>query len=400
MRINGRVFLRRFLVSAVLGGAGVSSAAAQAPNAVPRTGWEVNGLPALNFDADEGFGYGLIGQLYKYGRKATPYEITIQPTAFFTTKGRRDFTVFVDAPHAFGGNWRVDAYAGKEEQLSTPYYGIGNATESSELLKAAPNEYYYRYGRKRSRFLANIQHPLWNDHLRVLGGFGLQSVAIDDTPFDKGTTLLAAQSDGLPQSNLNYARAGLVWDTRDVETGTHSGTWADFLVQRFDKKIGSTMNYTRTTGTVRHYRPLTTRLVFASRVVAQNVAGDVPFHDLATIQSSYKEAEGLGGSSTVRGMPKNRYIGKGLLIGNTELRWTASKFSVRGKSSALILNAFADGGRVWEEKFAASGEAGGLHLGYGGGARLALGTNFIIAIDAAHSSQSTAPIYIGLGYMF
>jgi hypothetical protein len=41
-----------------------------------------------------------------------------------------------------------------------------------------------------------------------------------------------------------------------------------------------------------------------------------------------------------------------------------------------------------------------LHAGYGGGARLALGPSFVIAVDVGHSSQSTAPIYIGLGYMF
>ena len=31
---------------------------------------------------------------------------------------------------------------------------------------------------------------------------------------------------------------------------------------------------------------------------------------------------------------------------------------------------------------------------------IALGPSFVIATDVGHSSQSTAPIYIGLGYMF
>lgn len=372
---------------------------AQAPS---RSGWEVNGLPALNFDADEGIGYGLIGQMYKYADRAGPYAFTVQPTIFFTTKGRRDFTVFMDAPNAFGTTWRVDAYAGSERQLSTPYYGIGNATEMSEALQNPPNEYFYRFGKKRTRFYTNIQHALGNPHLRGLVGMGFQSVKIDQTPFDQGTTLLANEMNGraIEDGKLNYLRAGMVWDTRDVETGTRSGTWSDLLVQRIDKKLGSTTDFTRITGTVRHYRPIGRRVVFAGRVIGQNVNGAAPFYDLATVQGSFKEAEGLGGSSTVRGLPKNRFLGKGILIGNSELRWNAASFSLRGKSSGLILNAFTDGGRVFEKAFASSSDSSGMHIGYGGGARLAYGNNFVVAVDVAHSALSTAPVYIGLGYLF
>src|SRR5436190_23346186 len=30
-------------------------------------GWELVGLPALNFDSDEGFGYGVLAEAYNYG---------------------------------------------------------------------------------------------------------------------------------------------------------------------------------------------------------------------------------------------------------------------------------------------------------------------------------------------
>jgi hypothetical protein len=29
-----------------------------------------------------------------------------------------------------------------------------------------------------------------------------------------------------------------------------------------------------------------------------------------------------------------------------------------------------------------------------------LGPNFLVALDVGHSAQATAPIYLGLGYMF
>ena len=99
---------------------------------VPQRGWEMSALPATNFNSDEGFGYGLTAQAYQYGDGTLkPYKYTIQPLIFFTTKGRRDFTVFFDAPHYLPNDWRVSAFLGREQQMATPYYGVGNATTLS-----------------------------------------------------------------------------------------------------------------------------------------------------------------------------------------------------------------------------------------------------------------------------
>src|ERR1051326_5928134 len=90
--------MTRKIVFALL--ATAAAASAQAPAAGPSstpTGRQISGLPALNFNADEGFGYGVIAQAYNYGQRgAQPYEYMIQPLIFLTTKGRRDFSVFLD----------------------------------------------------------------------------------------------------------------------------------------------------------------------------------------------------------------------------------------------------------------------------------------------------------------
>ena len=71
-----------------------------------------------------------------------------------------------------------------------------------------------------------------------------------------------------------------------------------------------------------------------------------------------------------------------------------------GRPMGLVLSAFADAGRVWKDGLDLSSVGSDLHVGYGGGARLAVGPSFIIAADVGHSSQSTAAIYLGLGYLF
>ena len=57
-------------------------------------------MPAINFDSDEGFGYGVVVELYRYGEgdEFDPYLLTLQPTVLLSTEGRRDFTVFFDTP--------------------------------------------------------------------------------------------------------------------------------------------------------------------------------------------------------------------------------------------------------------------------------------------------------------
>jgi hypothetical protein len=376
-------------------------AARPASNRMP-TGWDVAGVPALNYDADEGFGYGAILELYNYGLGVQPYRYTIQPTVFLTTEGRRDYTVFLDAPALLPAAWRLSAFAGSEQQLAQPFYGIGNDTPYDPKDERGANPYFYRFGRTRWRASTDLQHRVGRSSARLLVGGGFSRSTIDITPFDSGTTLLATSLGGRPPSpeQVGYLRAGLVWDTRDREIGPRSGTWAELLAQRATRGLGGTEDFTRWTGAVRQYVPVTSRLTLAQRVVVQGVTGNASFDELSIIQTSFKQQEGLGGSSSIRGVPKDRYVGKALLLSNSELRWRATDFSVIGRQSFLAFNAFADAGRVWSDHIVVDQALRDLHVGYGGGARVGVGPSFIVAADVGHSSESTAAVYIGLGWLF
>jgi outer membrane translocation and assembly module TamA len=85
---------------------------------------------------------------------------------------------------------------------------------------------------------------------------------------------------------------------------------------------------------------------------------------------------------------------------NSELRWSAAQFALRGRPTRLVLSGFVDAGRVWTDGLDVSEAFTDLHVGYGGGVRLAIGPTFVVAADVGHSSQSTAAIYVGLGYVF
>ncbi|HTJ21451.1 MAG TPA: BamA/TamA family outer membrane protein [Gemmatimonadaceae bacterium] len=363
---------------------------------------EISGVPAVNFDADEGYGYGAILQLYSYDAGAASYRWTIQPTVFLTTEGRRDYTLFFGAPAGPNRPWRYTVYAGREQQLATPYYGIGNATAYDASLESGSTRYFYRYGRDRLRATADVQHAIWHPALRALVGAGASNDKIDLTPFDSGRTLIERDLSGVtPKTgHTNYLRTGLTWDTRDREIGPRRGTWADVIVQRVDTRLGASASYTRWTATARHYQPIGSRVTLANRVLAQNVHGSAPFYVLSELQTTQRLQDGLGGASSVRGLPKDRYVGKGTVLTNNELRWRAADFNLHGRPSSLVLSGFVDAGRVWADGIELSGLTRDLRAGYGAGARLAFGPSFVVAIDVGHSAQSTAPVYIGLGYLF
>jgi outer membrane protein assembly factor BamA len=358
-------------------------------------------LTALNFDSDEGLGYGLLVEAYNYGTGIQPYRFMLRPIVFLTTKGRRDVVVSFDAPKLLPNNWRLDGYLGREQQLATPFYGVGNDARFDEQLAKAPNPYYYRYGRTAVRVVANLQHKVGSLPARGLFGGGFADVRTDATPFDSGTTLLAQQlgTAPAPRGKISYVRAGLVWDTRDREIAPQHGSYGDFLVQRVDKALGATSSYTRVTGILRKYYPVAPRLVFAQRALVQQTSGDVPLYDYSTMQTSLGQQEGLGGSNSIRGLPKNRFIGKGIAILNSDLRWRFREFELRRKPAYLTATAFVDVGRVWTESIKVGELASDLHAGYGAGIRLGLGPSFVVALDVGRSSESTQ-IYIGLGYPF
>jgi outer membrane protein assembly factor BamA len=361
-------------------------------------GWEFVGLPALNYNTDEGFGYGVLAEIYNYGTGLLPYKYTIQPIVFLTTKGRRDVLVFFDAPQLLPGNWRFDVTVAREQQLANPYYGIGNATVYDSTLELAPNPYYYRYGKTQTRVFTNVQHRIGKSSARYLIGYGFANVVTDATPFDSGSTLFGAEN-GAPKGRIGFLRGGIVWDTRDRESGPRTGTWAELLAMRADGALGGTNTFTRVTGTVRQYTTLRENLVLAMRLFAQQSSGDVPVYDINTLQSSYKNQEGLGGNNSVRGVAKTRFSGKGIMLENTELRWRFKEFTVRRKPMFLLASGFVDAGRVWANSIQLSDVATDLHVGYGGGLRVGVGQSFVIAFDYGRSSESSQ-LYIGLGYLF
>ena len=381
-----------------------SPVAVRAQAASGPTGFEVGGLPVAAFDSDEGFGYGAFAQLYDYGDgEYAPYRWSLQPTLYNTSKGRLEAYAFFDAPHLLPGGWRLNGWVGYERFVATPYYGLGNDAPYDPTLDAedGPNPYWYRFGRTRAAARFTLQYGISSTPWRLLLGVGIEDVDVDPLPRDEGTTLFAqefgAASTGYGSS---FLRAGLVRDTRDRETGTRTGSWSEFLVWWSDESLASHFSAVRWTLTDRRYCTLAEGLVLAHRMALQGVDDGAPLPELTRLQTSFQQQEGLGGAKTVRGVLRNRYTGRGMFVWNSELRWRAADFAALGRSFHAVLSAYLDQGRVWAGGVRADDIFSDLHRGYGGGLRVGMGENFVVAFDGGTSSETGLQIYLGLGYLY
>ncbi|MBU1635892.1 hypothetical protein KJ762_15510, partial [bacterium] len=83
-----------------------------------RTGWGWGGVPAINYNADEGFGYGIVGNIFNYADGGyVPYYWTVQPQIFFTTGGKQEHWLWFDSPYILGKGIRLTAEIKMLKQL-------------------------------------------------------------------------------------------------------------------------------------------------------------------------------------------------------------------------------------------------------------------------------------------
>ena len=402
-----------------------------------KTGWGFGGVPAVAYNSDTGFLYGIVFEAYNYGDGShyPDYDYTIKPTWTRTTKGSGANELFFDSKYLLPNDIRITAYAGYLTEQALPFYGFNgyeanytpgfeNADSSNYLTRM-----YYRHERNMLRLTADFQKSVLNENVRAIVGFGYLNTEVapvdievlnedqededklPDVPalFDEYVDdgyITAEEADG---GATNFIKLGLVYDTRDNEPNPMSGMWTEALFTTYPSFMGSDFEFSTLTATHRQYFTLIENdLSFAYRVGYQQNFGETPFFMLPWYQSSYKATEGLGGSKSLRGILKNRIVGNTVVLANMEARWKFFRTVIGGQNLYLALNGFGDFGQVItpyeveNETFPVASEEG-LHLSYGGGLRIVLNENFIVAVDygmASDVQDGTSGLYIGLGYLY
>lgn len=412
-----------------------------------KTGWNFGGVPVIAYDTDIGFKYGALVNVFHYG-DGTLYP-KYRHSLYFewsrTTKGSGINQFIYDSEYLIPGI-RVSAEASYLTEQSLDFYGFNgyesyfNADWEDKESDDYLSRMYYNMDRKLTRLRADFQGKITGPQFRWMAGIEYNHAktgTVDIEKLNKGkdaedqlpdTALLydkfvdwgvipEDQADG---GNTTLLKAGLVYDTRDIEANPMKGIWTELQFLMAPSFLGNDdQSYTRLILTHRQYFTLAPQVLnLAFRVSYQSkLSGEMPYYMLPFVYNTAPNytRDGVGGAKTVRGVMRNRIVGEGFAFGNIELRWKFLRTIIFNQNVYLALSGFLDGGIVTKKyDFDKSGIPSGqlgmvenadekLHLGAGAGFHFVMNQNFIIAVDygrALDPGDGESGLYIGLNFLY
>jgi outer membrane protein assembly factor BamA len=366
------------------------------------TGFKTAALPYASYKDGEGYAGGGNLYLYQYGdAHRSPY---VWNTIFgfkLSTEGAISSYFFLDMPQIVGDNSRFNFYVEYKSYLVDDFYGLGNNPDFNlnYINKNHPDyrdEFYYAFKQKWPGLSVSMQLPFFLPQTRHF--FSLSYYHRKITAYSLPNTLQQNKPDGYDGGVTSTAQYGLIYDSRDQEAVPHNGAWSEFLAEYATPVLGSDYEYLRLTLTDRRYITVTPRLVYAQRLLFEPIFGTAPFYDKMTINGSYERQQGLGGGYSLRGIPRNLFVGQHKLLGNFELRFEMVSFTILKQHMTFYLHGFFDSGRVWLKNDPLT--FNNLHSSYGVGLHGRWNKDLVGAIDVGRSAYSDLAIYVTFRNLF
>ena len=446
---------RTLVISLMLLSAVVTKAQKQE---ITKTGLNFGPLPAVAYDADKGFQYGAILQIYDYGDGSSypNYDNYAYLEYSRFTKGSQLIQFQYDSKGLIPGvRWclaiRINldkafdfyGFNGYQSYYDNERITAGNEGQSfrfTPFYRIMKNDFSFK-----SDFLGRINSQLqWEagifsryyqigniDYESINKGKDESAIFPEECPTLYSIyRMLGIISDKEAEGGLSSGlRLGLVYDSRDKEGAPSSGIWAEAHVTAALPLV-SKIPYYRYSLTWRQYFPLIRKdvLTFAYRLNYEgNIGKKAPFYALPymTAMGNGNDYDGMGGYNTTRGIMRTRVVGLDQAAYTVELRWRPISFSMFNQNFALGLSAFSDG--CMATRAVDLGMLPALidspvpvygtdkdrpHITFGSGLRFIMNENFIVALEYGtplthflkksplYNQDGTGAIYINLGYTF
>lgn len=412
-----------------------------------KTGWSFGGVPAIAYDSDVGFKYGAVVKLFHYGDGSLypKYRHHLYFEWSRTTKGSGINQFTYDSEYLIPGI-RITAEASHLTEKALDFFGFNgyeayyNADYEDDEGEDYISRMYYRAERKLTRLKADFQGKITGSELRWFAGIAYNHVKMSTVDIDKlnegkdeedmlpDTALLydnyvewgLIDSEEAEGSNTTLLKAGVVYDTRDIEANPMKGIWTDVQFLFAPSFLGNgDHSYVRMALTHRQYFTLAPKVLsFAYRLSWQSkLAGNMPYYMLPFVYNTAPSLtrDGLGGAKTIRGVLRNRVVGEGFVYGNLELRWKFLRTVIFNQNIYFSLCGFLDGGLVTAKYelpetadpdamvYLEKGSDEKLHLGAGAGFHFVMNENFVITVDygrALDPDDGVSGLYIGLDFLY
>ena len=422
-----------------------------------KTGLNFGPLPVVAFDADRGFQYGALLNIYNFGDGST-YP---NPKSWW----------YIEASAFTGGTWNLflnydNMNIGKDIRLSIctnysnesalDFYGFNGYqskywynednyltdypndfqfsdkdTEANFLEKGKIPNGFYRYSRQSFRAKADLTGKIaknlfweagytfyWINHKEFNpSGYTVADGSLYQLYKDWGIL-----NDTGENQFVSALKAGLMYDSRNVQNNPTKGIWAEAHAIVAPRWLGSSMDSYKISATFRQYVPIVKdKLTFAYRLAYQGFLGNntpwylMPFYSNMGYTRDY---DAIGGYRTTRGLMLDRVQGIHTGFYNVELRYKFIDFQLWNQNIAFALSAFTDGAHVFKgydltnktnakpelyKKYIDTSRKDGLHATAGAGLRFIMNQNFIVAFEYAqcfNRQDGKGAFYINTGFLF
>ena len=347
-----------------------------------KTGWNMGILPSVAYDADLGFQYGVLTNIFNYGDGSTypEYLHSLYVEAAYTTKRYGIFRIFYDSKYLIP-NHRISIDASYIPDAMCDFYGYNGYqsiynTNWHNSKKFTPAEGYisrafYKFKRDLFRVTGDLQGTIHN-HLKWDVGLGVLSyntgpVNLDilnkgkesdellpdiDELYDKYVKWNIFDPNEINGGTHPFIRLGTVYDSRNKQTNASRGIYANaFFTYSAAFSNQKDFNNIKFNAVYQQYVPIyKERLSFAYRIGTQLlVAGKSPFYMdnyLNTIFMQRVLYEAIGGANSTRGVLRSRVLADGFAYANFEFRWRAFQFDIAKQHFYIGFNPFVDIGMV------------------------------------------------------
>jgi hypothetical protein len=350
--------------------------------------WRTSYFPYISGMANDG---PVISARIRYWQPAeyearTTYTGALDGATGASFRGTRYAAVRFRAPGLWQ-DWRLDASLVAERLARFGYFGLGNDTEFDKDLVTDDMPFLFRVRRIRYEGRVEVTRRIRGPfHVALRTDVG----QVRFTTLPGPSTFVDDFGDGLEQDDVS-GRLALIYDTRDNEFNTLRGVLAEAGAQ-----VGSGNDgYSRLYGVVRGYLPVREGTVVAARIAASGMGGTPTLYARSNLPTWNDQVPLLGGEYSHRSFDTGRFIGKGALFGNLEVRHDLLPF---GDLGALSLLAFLDAGRVFEEE-SFRFTTDDLHVGGGGGIALRILRSTIFVFNFAGGPDGFN-FSVGNGWMF
>ncbi len=262
--------------------------------------WEA--FPILNYDSDVGFGYGAKGFFYNFLQQGESFDLT----AYNSTKGERWYRFvfsFPDMQRRLGTKYNLafDLIIDYDKWINYNYYFDSQGSYSDELGE----ENFEKYIREPIEVSGVFSRAITSKFITELG---LQYKSISCYRFDEEGQLRYKKPQSVQHLSLllNFRI-----DTRSNFLSPTNGILIQLNNQYAYDLLNEGQSFYKVGLTLQSYLNITNHdLILASRIIYQ--------HETET---SYQNLLPVGGNSSVRGLPQDRYLSESMILINEELRF-------------------------------------------------------------------------------